>query len=237
MTDPRQLAVAFVTAVHAAAGERLEAAAMFGSAARGEWIEGVSDVNVLVLLDDIDAPLLARLAPVARAALPRGVRPLVMERGEWRRAEDVFSIELADMKDAHSPLFGDDPTTGLMPQPAALRIQAESELRSKLLHLHAGMMMVEDEARLGQLFVHALPSFVTYLRAALRLAQQTVPQNMRDVITAGCTLAGTTPDAFLSVLEARRSGAPFTVTLTDAVADNFNSSAERIAAFVDAFGR
>ena len=33
----------------------------------------------------------------------------------------------------------------------------------------AGMMLADDAKRLGQLLVHALPSFVTYLRVALRL--------------------------------------------------------------------
>jgi glycosyltransferase involved in cell wall biosynthesis len=39
--------------MRAAVGERLRAALLFGSVARGEWIEGVSDVNVLVLLDQL----------------------------------------------------------------------------------------------------------------------------------------------------------------------------------------
>lgn len=237
MKDPRQMADTFVNEVRTAAGDRLRAAALFGSAARGEWLEGVSDVNVLVLFDDIDAPLLARLAPAARKAVPLGVRPLVMEMEEWKRASDVFSIELADMRDAHVSLLGDDPTERFRLQPSLLRLQAESELRGKLLHLHAGMMMAEDGERLGQLLVHALPSFVTYLRAALRLAQQPVPATTREVIAAGCALVGAETAAFLAVLEARVSGAKLAVALTDPLADNFNNSAERVAAYVDAFGR
>ena len=114
MADARKLADDFVKQLRGAAGDRMRAATLFGSAARGEWLEGVSDVNVLVLFDNIDAPLLSRVSPAARAAVPRGVRPLVMELNEWRRASDVFAIELADMKDAHVQLMGDDPTAGFM---------------------------------------------------------------------------------------------------------------------------
>jgi hypothetical protein len=237
MADPRKLADDFVAQVRGAVGERLRAATLFGSAARSEWLEGVSDVNVLVLFDNIDAPLLSRVSPAARAAVPRGVRPLVMELNEWRRAADVFAIELADMKDAHVQLAGEDPTASFTYDATSLRFQAEHELRGKLLHLHAGMMMAENAKRLGQLLVHALPSFVTYLRVALRLAGQTVPTAMREVIEQGCALAGASPNAFLTVLEARVSGASVNASLTDPLANDFNHNAERLAAFMDAFGR
>ena len=237
MADPRRLADDFVKALRGVAGDRLRAATLFGSAARGEWLEGVSDVNVLVLFDNIDAPLLSRVSPAARAAVPRGVRPLVMELQEWRRAADVFGIELADMKDAHIPLHGDDPAAAFAYDATTLRFQAEHELRGKLLHLHAGMMLAEDAKRFGQLLVHALPSFVTYLRVALRLAGESVPAAMRDVITQGCAVSGASPNPFLTVLEARVSGASLAVSLTDPLANEFNHNAERLAAYVDAFGR
>src|SRR5690606_31107163 len=146
--------------------DRLRSAALFGSAARGEWIEGVSDVNVLVLVDDIDATLLERSAEATSAAVERGVMPLLMELDEWRRAGDVFCIELADMRDAHIALRGEDPAAHYNAVPSNLRLQAERELRAKLLHLHGGMLAAaRDRVRLGQLLLRALPSFVTYLRA------------------------------------------------------------------------
>jgi predicted nucleotidyltransferase len=236
--DPRQLAEDFVDELRTAISGRVRAAALFGSVVRNEWIEGVSDVNVLILLDDIDAPLLGRAAPAATHALARGLTPLLMELDEWRRAADVFTIELADMKDASITLYGDDPVAAPMVQHPILRLQAERELRAKLLHLHAAMLMAaDDQARLGQIFIHALPSFTTYLRTALRLAQQPVPRTSRDVIESGCAVAGADPAAFLRVLDARTSGEAFEVALDEPVADQFNTAAEQLAAYIDAFGR
>jgi hypothetical protein len=56
------------------------------------------------------------------------------------------------------------------------------------------------------------------------------------VITRGCGLVGADPAAFLTVLEARRPGGKLEVALEDALADQFNTAAERLAAFTDAFG-
>ncbi|MEX0908007.1 MAG: hypothetical protein WD054_06725 [Gemmatimonadota bacterium] len=238
MKDPRTLADSFVRDLRGVLNKRVRAASLFGSAARGEWIEGTSDVNVLVLLDDIDAQVLAEAAAVTNPAIAKGLRPLLMEVDEWGRAADVFTIELADMKDAAVPLHGDDPAAAHVVNPAIMRLQAERELRAKLLHLHAGMLMAaDDSARLGQLFVHALPSFTTYMRTALRLASQPVPRESAAVIRSACTLADADPSAFLRVLETRLAGKPMKVGLREPIADQFNSAAEKIAAFIDAFGR
>jgi predicted nucleotidyltransferase len=238
MAEPRDLAESFVHELRGALAERLQAATLFGSAARGEWLEGISDVNVLVLLDRIDPAVLGRAAPAARTAMARGVTPLLMEVDEWRRAADVFTIELADMKDASVPLFGDDPAAALPVHPQILRLQAERELRAKLLHLHGALLVAaEDRARLGQILLHALPSFTAYLRAALRLADRPVPRTSNEVIDAASALTGADGDAFLRVLDARTSAGKLEVSLSDPLVDGFNRAAARVSAYIDAFGR
>lgn len=238
MTDPRREAETFVSAFRSAVGERLHAASLFGSAARGEWIDGISDVNVLVLLDDIDAPVLARAAKSAREASDRGITPLVMEEAEWRRAADVFPIEMADMKEASVMLFGSDPLAALSIGAEMLRLQAERELRAKLLHLHAAMLMcAEDAPRLGAVLIRALPSFTTYMRALLRLERREVPGTSGEVIDAACALCGAASDPFIRILDARLTGEAIEVRLDGPLADGFNTAAERIAAHMDDLGR
>jgi len=58
-----------------------------------------------------------------------------------------------------------------------------------------------------------------------------------EAIADGCRVAGADPSAFLDVLEARHSGRGLQLSLDDPLADRFNSAAERLAAFTDAFGR
>jgi predicted nucleotidyltransferase len=237
MKDPRKLAEEFVAGLTRDLGDRMRSAALFGSAARDEWIDGVSDVNVLVLVDRIDAQFLSKASTTARGSVKRGVMPLLMELEEWRRAGDVFSIELADMRDAHVPLFGDDPVEHYIADAGNMRLQAERELRAKLLHLHAGMLLAgDDHKRLGQLFVRALPSFTTYMRSALRLANEPVPPGTRDVIEHACALAGADADSFMKVYEARHGRTRLDAATADAVADRFNTAAQQLADYIDAHG-
>ena len=55
----RQLA----SALGAALGDNLVSLMLYGSAARGTWVEGRSDINVLLVVKDASAPTLLRAAP------------------------------------------------------------------------------------------------------------------------------------------------------------------------------
>jgi predicted nucleotidyltransferase len=237
MTEPREVAERAAKALAGTLGERLRAALLFGSTARKEHVAKVSDVNVLFLLDDIDPAALSAASPVLRPFADQGLAPLLLELDEWRRASDVFAIELLDMREAHTMLHGADPLDGAQVAPEKLRLQAERELRAKLILLHGGMLRSAQDARgLGQLLAAALPAFVTYLRAALRLAEQPVPPTMAGVIEQGAQLVGADPAGLLRALEGRVAG-KWSVSITDPDVDRYNTAAERTAAFVDNFGR
>ncbi|HWV56662.1 MAG TPA: nucleotidyltransferase domain-containing protein [Longimicrobiales bacterium] len=235
--DPERMARRFVADLQGDLGERLDAAILFGSAARGEWIEGVSDINVLVLVRDMNARLLADASATCVRWAESGVVPLFMAGDEWARAHDVFGIELSDIRDAHVAILGSDPTVDVHVPPETLRLQAEREIRSKLLHLHGALLLAApDPTRIGQLLRRSLPSFVTYLRTALRLDGKPVPASMDAVIETGCALIDTRPDAFRTVLAARPAH-DWAVAIDDPIVDEYNEAAERLAAFIDIHGR
>ncbi|HEX7118759.1 MAG TPA: nucleotidyltransferase domain-containing protein [Longimicrobiales bacterium] len=235
MNDPGRTAAEFAEALHEKLGERLHSALLFGSVARGEAVQGVSDINVLVLLDRIDADALRAASPLARRWAKSGnTAPLLMAEEEWRRAADVFAIELADMRDAHRILHGRDPLAELEVDVASLRLQTERELRGKLLQLREGMLLAaEDEAAVGRLLLLALPSFVTYLRATLRLAGRDVPPRTPEVIEAAARLVESDPAPLLRTWEARTRRQPIRAGVDAPLVVGYYALAERTAAYVD----
>ncbi len=235
MKDGRVVAQRLVDELKRVFGARLECAVLFGSVARGESVEGVSDVNVMLLLDDIETATLAQAAPIAQRWAKEGhTPPLIMEREQWKRASDVFAIELADMLDAHVLLHGEDCVAGGRATLTDLRAQAERELRGKLLQLQTGLLMSEgDPLLLGTLLKKALPSFTTYLRAVIRLARRTVPSTTVQVIREGMQLVGGTPDAWLEVWQARARKQALRVGLRDSIVEQYHAAAEQTAAYVD----
>lgn len=237
MTDPRQAAESVVAEVVDAVGDRLEGALLYGSVPRGEAVEGVSDVNVLLVLDTAGPAELGDIAPLVKRWSGAGnTAPLVVSDEEWRDGADAFVIELSDMLDAGVLLHGRDPRAGLGVNRPALRLQAERELRGKLIQLRTGLMLAADSpGDAGRLLLTALPSFTTYLRAALRLGTGTAPSATGAVIEQGCRLIGADPDAFGQCWDARTQKRWVRPHLHDPLVQGYYDTAEKAVAYVDAF--
>lgn len=215
-------------------GERLHSVVLYGSAARDEFVDARSDINLLVLLDRIDPGALRRLSEASAQWGEKRINAMLLEDREWTRASDAFAVEVMDMKDARVVLHGTDPVENLSIDWADARLQAERELRGRIITLHNGMVRHADQpAELGALLVAALPSFATYLRTALRLSDRPAPSTLREVIEGGTRLVEASGDGLLRALVAREKGGPWHVDLEGDVVHSYNAAVERTARFVD----
>jgi predicted nucleotidyltransferase len=161
-------------------------ALIYGSAARGEFRDGVSDVNLLLVCQELGPATLRRLS-AALAGL-RGKRqspPLLIERGEWASASDVFPIEVTDMQLAHQLVRGEDPLAGRVVDPADLRRALEAELRAKLLRLRqAYALAAGDAASLGAVASGTVASVAALFRVSLVLFGRDVPAGTPAALAA-----------------------------------------------------
>jgi len=152
-------------------------ALVYGSAARGEFRDGVSDVNLLLVCQELGPATLRRLS-AALAGL-RGKRqqpPLLIERGEWECASAVFPIEVTDMQIAHRLVRGEDPLAGRVVDPADLRRALEAEFRAKLLRLRqAYAQEAGDSKMLGAVASGTVASVAVLFRVSLVLFGRVAP--------------------------------------------------------------
>lgn len=161
-------------------------AVLYGSAARGDWIPGRSDVNVLLLVGDTAPAALRRLTPAVTAWHTRGFAPpLIMGRDEWERSGDVFPIEITDMRIAHRTLCGADPVTGMTVDPADLREAVEKELRGKLVRLRqAYVRFGESGVILGGFAQASISTYFALLRCITVLQGRTPATEPAKVVAA-----------------------------------------------------
>jgi hypothetical protein len=159
----------FLSRLRQAAGENLESAILYGSAAGGEFHPEFSNVNLLCILGDASFARLAALAPaVAWWNRHKHPAPLVLTRQDLEHSADVFAIELLDMQQRHRVLFGPDPLSGLHIPMNRHRAQVEYELREKLILLRERVLLAAgNQNRLWELLLGSLPSFATLFRHAL----------------------------------------------------------------------
>jgi predicted nucleotidyltransferase len=219
-------------------GADLQAVVLYGSAARGSFREGVSDLNLLVLLREVDAEVLRRGSPLARRWTEAGNRPpLLLGVEEWRRSADVFPIEAADIQDAHRVLWGGDPFQGLHIDREHLRLQCEHELKAKQIVLRERYLLSAGEpTELGALLQESLSTFLVLFRTLLRLVGVEVPAEPGRLIDRAAEQAGFDPGAFHRVLRARDTGTPLRPAADDPVATGYLDAVSAAARFVDRLG-
>ncbi len=225
----------FAERLAAALGDGLVAAVLYGSAARGTYVKGRSDLNVLIILRDASAEALRPAAPVLADWVKAGEpAPLVFSEAEWRASADVFPIEIEDMREAHRLLRGADVFAGLATTRADLRQELEREVRGKLLRLRTEYAAAAPSGKaLARLLVGTASTFLTLMRATLRLAGREPPREPGPLVRAAAEAAGMDAAAFdwvVGRLEGR--GMP-ALEPYDPVAARYVDAIERLARFVD----
>jgi len=194
----------FLAAADAALGAGYSAL-LYGSAARGDYVAGRSDINLLLVLDDPAPTRLRALAPAfATWRKAASEPPLLISRAEWARASDVFPIEITDMRAGYRVLRGADPLGAARVDRADLRQALERELRGKLLRLRQGYAAAAgDEKALGQLAAASSGTILVLLRSLLILADRPVPAMPAELASAGAALVGAPAGALLAPVEHR----------------------------------
>ena len=218
-------------------GDSLVSVLLYGSAARGDYRPGLSDLNILVILRSLDLGALRRANRLVAEWGARGnPPPLMLTKDEWLGSADVFPIEYSDIRDGYVLLVGADPVKGMCIRRDDLRFRLEYELRSKKIQLREGFLAAGDSAeQVGVLLLSSLPTFLTLFRAILRLAGIGVPTEPAELVRTAAGLVGFSADPVLEVLRRRDDPAAFAPDPDGPVPAGYLAAVERTAAWLDRF--
>jgi len=178
------------------------AAVLFGSAARGHYIPGWSDINVLLVADRL-TPADLRQAREALAAWREQAEalPLLFTLEEWRRSADAYPVELTEMRAGYRLLRGTDPLEGMTVRPGDLRQALEREFRGKLMRLRQGYALFEPRSPDLSEFLRSSASSVLLLcRGLLVVVGEAIPAEPVAVVQAAARRAGFAPEAVEQVV-------------------------------------
>lgn len=195
--------------LESAAGKNLESVILYGSAARGDYRESHSDLNVLSTLRSLAADDLVKLAPVVHwwCKEQNEPPPLFFTSSELREAADVFSIELVDMQRHHRVLFGSDVISGIHVPRNLHRIQVEHDLRTLLLRLRQHFLRASgDPEELARVLAKSFSNALTLLRHTLIALEQDPPAADGEIFGRIAVVTGADAAAFQTVRELRESG-------------------------------
>lgn len=187
-----------------ALGTDLLGVCVFGSAARGAYVKGVSDINLMVLVDDQAKKMASRLASVFAKWAPAGLAvPLVLTKAYLDASLDVFPIEFMTMAAAHRCIHGLDPLADLKVDPPHLRLQLEREVKAKQMAMQGRLLASGGhEKDLRQVVLEAAPAMTAILQGCLQLTTGGFPLG-RDEVLERAEAAGLPVDSFRQMAAVR----------------------------------
>ncbi|MEW6517741.1 MAG: hypothetical protein AB1439_12660 [candidate division FCPU426 bacterium] len=167
-------------------GGNLLGLAVYGSAATADYLPGVSDINLVLILKAVELADLERLRSfVQKHRKVKLSTPLMLTSEHIRTSADVFPIEYLEIKEKHRLLWGQDPFTKLRIDLKNLRHECEHELKGRLLRLRQSYLEIgKDAAPLRQLLLAAHNANYPAFRAALRLKRVAPPVKKEEIDAA-----------------------------------------------------
>ena len=175
---------AFIDDLKATHGKNLASVILYGSAAAGDFVARQSDYNILIALNKIGPEDLRNAHACVRewSRLGHPV-PVYFTVSELQNAADVFPIEFHQMSIARKVLFGPDVLADLEISDKFLRLQAEYELRSKLIQLRRQYIPASVSVDgLKKLMADSLSSFAALFRAVLIIHGLKPPATKPEIV-------------------------------------------------------
>jgi hypothetical protein len=173
-----------------------------GSAVISDYNEKLSDVNSAVVLHDMDLKFITFLAPLGKKyGKKRIAAPLVMTPEYIRDSLDAFPVEFLDFKLIHKTVYGPDILTTLEIAKAPLRLQAEREIKTKLIHLRQGYISsLGKKPHLSAVLIRSFTGSMALFRAIISLLGKEPPVARAEVIATFGAATGIDTAAFENLL-------------------------------------
>jgi hypothetical protein len=134
--ETQKLLQAYAKDVKAAFGDRLEGLLIYGSAVRGEYLPGRSNLNLLLVVSNYDATTLKLYAPIhKRWNKEQVVTPLFLTDQELKTSSALFPLEFLEIQEQHRVLGGRDPFVGFHVDTTRLKDAVLQGLTANVLRL------------------------------------------------------------------------------------------------------
>jgi predicted nucleotidyltransferase len=204
--DVRETLRSYLTDVTALFGPSLEAIILYGSAARGEYLPGRSNINLLLLLAKHDVGALQRYGKEHRRwSKERIVVPLFLTEEELRSSASLFALEYFEIKEQHVLLAGRDPFPSLAIDLRNLLGQCEQEIRGNLLRLRQRFVEGAGNSEAAAILLPlSLTALLPCLRGLFRLLKIPIPRMTEALLENLQAGLGVDPVTFQDVLYLKR---------------------------------
>ncbi len=193
----------FLTSLQIAWGGHLKSVIRYGAAAVDDCSTVPADQFILIVLDEATAPVLALAAdPIRQWVKKDHPMPFIFDEPTFAQSTDIFPIDYLNMQDHHEVLWGADVLKDIRIDQRFLRLQCESEMRGKLIHLKSEYVLnCHRPKNLLQLMQFTLSDFDRVMTGILHLLKQRPLGGRRQVVAQIARIIDFQPDIFLELYD------------------------------------
>lgn len=143
-----------------------------GSAVTSDYVDGVSDVNSVIVVEAFNLAILDLIAPMGKKFRKKKVAaPLVMTPRYIEASLDTFPIEFLNFGLFHATVHGSDLFAALTVDRGDLRLQCEREIKSKLVWLRQSCLSsMGDRKQLLEYLAASISGYVPLFRGIIYLS-------------------------------------------------------------------
>ena len=174
MTGYQHLLDEAVRCLSAELGKNLYSCCVYGSIVRGNYIEGVSDINLLIVLNQ-SAPEAHEAVACAIGAV-RQIDPFILGRDGFPRSARAFAAKFASIKRNYRVLCGADPLADLPLDPVLEKFLCEQALRNLRLRLVYVFVTRQRNKSYHKFLTRSVTPLFVQASEALRLEGRTIPK-------------------------------------------------------------
>ena len=156
-------------------GSNLFSCCVYGSAVRGNAIEGVSDINLLIALENSNVQAHQALAEVMGQYSI--IDPFIIERRSLLRTARCFATKFASIQRNYRVLCGADPFAEIVIDPALERLLCEQGLRNLRLRLTYAFVMHGRQRNYAHFLAESVSAIFVQLSDVLWLAGRELPKD------------------------------------------------------------
>lgn len=127
-------------------GERILSCILYGSAVKGTYKEGLSDINLIIIVDKFKAKDLEDIKRnVSKYAWKNLIKPYFFSEWFFLSSADVFPVEWKDIKENHIVLYGEDLTERINVEDENLRLELEKKLKQLFLDFQQAIIFEKNK--------------------------------------------------------------------------------------------
>jgi hypothetical protein len=169
-----------ISALRERLGANLYSCCLYGSAVRGNFIDGISDINLLIILNESNP---AAHQAVSDAIGAEGqIDPFILGRAGFERSARAFASKFASIKRNYRVLHGADPLAELRIDPELERFLCEQALRNLRLRLVFAFVTRHRNKTYQRFITRSVTPLFVQFSEALRLQGTTVPKEFEPRI-------------------------------------------------------